>query len=482
MFGLGISLSPLLLAAVVAATHPDPAVGARRGAALAGLAWAAATAVTVSTSGDLFDALVLLLVVGMGATVLAYASRALRHEPYQRRFATTAPLVLLATAVSVTADQLELVLAGWLVTSLTTVALVSTGPPSADPARSVRLSRAFLVGDIALATAVVATLTGVAPSWVAAIALVTAAASRGAAGPFARWLPDTLAAPTPSSALLHAGVVASGVLVVIRHGATIAPDTTGALTLAIAAVATGAITCIAAEAVMTTRPDVKGQLAWSTIAQLGFTLMLVGFGFHVAAGLHAVAHGLYKGSAFLGAGSTVRSLVRRRQAGGAASSRIRWSTVAVTGLGAATAAGVVQASGTAWTTELALTLGLGLVAVASAARAAAGRLESPGQLLTVAGAAMTATAAYSAATVALKAQVDPELVVPGSVLPAIALVPALVGLAAVAATRDRALPGLWARVEAIGAPTPASVTPKPALRWERRTAVSTTRPATTSGA
>jgi hypothetical protein len=178
----------------------------------------------------------------------------------------------------------------------------------------------------------------------------------------------------------------------------------------------------------------------------------------------------------------VRSLVRRRQAGGAASSRIRWSTVAVTGLGAATAAGVVQASGTAWTTELALTLGLGLVAVASAARAAAGRLESPGQLLTVAGAAMTATAAYSAATVALKAQVDPELVVPGSVLPAIALVPALVGLAAVAATRDRALPGLWARVEAIGAPTPASVTPKPALRWERRTAVSTTRPATTSGA
>ena len=53
----------------------------------------------------------------------------------------------------------------------------------------------------------------------AAALVVIAALSRSAQVPFHRWLPATLAAPTPVSALLHAGVVnAGGVLLIGNPG------------------------------------------------------------------------------------------------------------------------------------------------------------------------------------------------------------------------------------------------------------------------
>ena len=120
------------------------------------MAWAAAVGtVLIGPSGGLFDALVLTLVIGTGGTVLAHAARALRHEPYQRRFAVVGPLLLAAVAVTTLAEPLELVLVGWLLTSALTVALVRTGPAEADPGRSVRLARAFLVGDAALALSLI---------------------------------------------------------------------------------------------------------------------------------------------------------------------------------------------------------------------------------------------------------------------------------------------------------------------------------------
>ena len=427
--------APLLLlpaAAVLAAITRDPARGARRGAVLVLMAWAAAVGtVLIGPSGGLFDALVLTLVIGTGGTVLAHAARALRHEPYQRRFAVVGPLLLAAVAVTTLAEPLELVLVGWLLTSALTVALVRTGPAEADAGRSARLARAFLVGDAALATAVVLTLTGRGPVALAAVLVVVAAATRGAAGPFMRWLPDTLAAPAPASAVLHAGVVASGVLVLLRHGSDVATSSDAALALAVAAVVLGGITCIVAEAVMTTRPDTKGQLAWSTIAQLGFTLVLVGLGFHVAAGLHVIAHGMYKSASFLGAGSAVRGLERRRSAPPAGAparlARLATATVALVATGA-----VVVASATAWTVELSLTLGLGLLAVWCATGAAVRRVVRRRDLLAIGAVSAAAAATYAALTLVLKAQVRPELAVVDPALPWVVILPVLLGLAAVA--------------------------------------------------
>ncbi len=438
-------------ASLVAALAPTPAGGARLGARLAAVGAIGAVAVAGWTT-DAFGVLVLALVLGLGATVLSYAARALRDEPYQRRFAVVAPLLVLVTATTVVAEHLAVVAAAWVATSVLAVLLVRTGPGTSAE-HSVRMARAFIVGDLALVTAVVMTLADIGSPTVAATLAVTAAAARCASGPFLRWLPDTLAAPTPTSALLHAGVVGGGAVVLIRHGEALAPTPGAALAMAVSALVVGGLTCVLAEAVMVTRPDVKGQLAWSTIAQLSFTLVLVGLDLHVAAGLHLVAHGAYKGALFLGSGSTVRSLVRRRQAGTGRREDVP-IRVAIGAACAAVVVAVVHTSGTPWTTELALPLLLAWVTALCLAGAAARRAVDLRERIAVVGGAAAAVATYAAATLGLKAAVGPAIEVAAPTLPGFLLVPVLLGLVSVAATRHRARPGLWAAIAAAGTPTP----------------------------
>jgi NAD(P)H-quinone oxidoreductase subunit 5 len=63
--------------------------------------------------------------------------------------------------------------------------------------------------------------------------------------------------------------------------------------------------------VMRTRGSVKGALAWSTCAQMGFVLIEIGLGAFDLALLHIVAHGAYKANAFLASGSGVPSAAQR---------------------------------------------------------------------------------------------------------------------------------------------------------------------------
>ena len=47
-------------------------------------------------------------------------------------------------------------------------------------------------------------------------------------------------------------------------------------------------------AIMLAKPDIKGALAHSTMAQMGFMILTCGLGLWAAAVFHLVAHGFYK--------------------------------------------------------------------------------------------------------------------------------------------------------------------------------------------
>ena len=132
------------------------------------------------------------------------------------------------------------------------------------------------------------------------VLVVLAALSRSAQVPFHRWLPATLAAPTPVSALLHAGVVNAGGILIIRMAPLATDDLARALTIV-----AGAATMAYGAAVMIVKPDVKGALAHSTTAQMGFMILTCGLGLWAAAVIHLVAHGFYKATLFLSSGSAV---------------------------------------------------------------------------------------------------------------------------------------------------------------------------------
>ncbi len=125
-----------------------------------------------------------------------------------------------------------------------------------------------------------------------------AALCKSAQFPLHGWLPDTLEAPTPVSALMHAGVVNAGGYLLIR--------TSTLLDLADGALASlalfGAITACLGTLVTSTQTEVKKQLAWSTVAQMGFMILQCGLGATLPALVHLVGHSLYKAHAFLSSG------------------------------------------------------------------------------------------------------------------------------------------------------------------------------------
>ena len=140
--------------------------------------------------------------------------------------------------------------------------------------------------------------------------LITGAALKTAQFPFHTWLPDTLEAPTPVSALMHAGIVNAGGYLLIRLSPLLAWSPLAMTSLAVL----GAVTACFAATVMLTQTSVKKSLAWSTIAQMGFMMLQCGLGAFSAAMLHIIAHSLYKTHAFLNSGDVLNQAAATRGA------------------------------------------------------------------------------------------------------------------------------------------------------------------------
>jgi NAD(P)H-quinone oxidoreductase subunit 5 len=122
--------------------------------------------------------------------------------------------------------------------------------------------------------------------------------------PFHGWLLQVMEAPTPVSALLHAGIVYSGAIIVLRTHELLVAEGAALILLVLVGLMTAAIASLA----MLTQTAIKSSLAWSTAGQLGFMLMELGLGLFVLALLHLITHSLYKAHAFLSSGSIVDQL------------------------------------------------------------------------------------------------------------------------------------------------------------------------------
>ncbi len=270
---------------------------------------------------DRLSAVLLLLVFGVSAIVQAYAVRYLAGDPRAYWFVGGAGLLTAASAGLTTASTLVTLALCWTLAGVALCLLLGTYwhlPAARDGVR--RTAIAFGLGDLALWAGVAVAsatwgridlqsgaggeLAGAVPA-VLGVLVVIAALSRSAQIPFHRWLPATLAAPTPVSALLHAGVVNAGGILLIRLAPLSSDDLARALTIG-----AGAATMAYGAVVMLVKPDVKGALAHSTTAQMGFMILTCGLGLWAAAVIHLVAHGFYKATLFLSSGSAIAA--RRR--------------------------------------------------------------------------------------------------------------------------------------------------------------------------
>ncbi|MFB6131744.1 MAG: proton-conducting transporter membrane subunit [Salinigranum sp.] len=254
-----------------------------------------------------------------GGIVHSYSRRYVAGSRTVDRFFVHAFAFTLAVMVLVAADQLVLFAAAWLAMGLAMARLIGhvRGWPQARVAGAV--ARRYFLGSSALlsvallalwwqtgATSIsgIATSIGAAPTAVVLIAaglLLLAAMVQSALFPFHTWLLSSMTAPTPASALMHAGFVNAGAILLVRFAPVVTVDP-GFMQVIVVA---GAASALLGKLLKTVQTDVKRRLGCSTVGQMGFMIMQAGLGFFGAAVTHLFLHGFYKAYQFLGSGGRI---------------------------------------------------------------------------------------------------------------------------------------------------------------------------------
>ncbi|MHA6802381.1 hydrogen gas-evolving membrane-bound hydrogenase subunit E [Salinifilum ghardaiensis] len=308
-----------------AAVPPAAMLGwslAHAGSALGGvprtesLAWAPLLGLEFTFRLDSLALLLTILVTGIGALVLVYSAG--YFAPGSGAARRSAPLLLTFAAVMlglVLADDLLTVYIFWELTTICSFLLVGQAGVSRESRRSsvqalmvttlgglVMLLGFVVLGETAgtyRISELAADPPGGAATAVAAVLVLVGAFTKSAQLPFHNWLPAAMIAPTPISAYLHAAsMVKAGVFLVAR----MAPVFAGVELWTVLAVVFGLATMIVAGWRALHEHDLKKLLAYGTVSQLGFLMVLAGPGTYttmLAADTMLLAHGMFKAALFL---------------------------------------------------------------------------------------------------------------------------------------------------------------------------------------
>ncbi|MFE6920164.1 Na+/H+ antiporter subunit A [Nocardia sp. NPDC057663] len=279
--------------------------------------WAPQISMDIDLRFDSLAAVMSVLVLGIGALILAYCGRYFaRGEARLGVFA--AELIGFAGAMFglVTSDNMLLLYVFWEITTVLSFLLVGHYAERAVSRRAAIQALlvtgagglAMLVGIVILGTRygsfLLSDLLATAPPAGTAVSVGIAlvligAISKSAIVPLHFWLPGAMAAPTPVSAYLHAAaMVKAGVYLVARLAPAFAQTTPWHLLLLPLGIATMLLAGWRAIQVH----DLKLVLAFGTVSQLGLLITMMAIGTPdaaLAAITLLVAHALFKASLFM---------------------------------------------------------------------------------------------------------------------------------------------------------------------------------------
>ena len=269
---------------------------------------------------DVVSSPMLLLVCTLALVVVRFSRSYLAAEGGLERYVRSLLLTLASVTLLVISNHLGVVIASWLATGIGLHQLLTfyrTRRQAVIVAHKEfllsRLADLFFFASVYLIDGEVGSLhldvvnafvaaNGLTPGLHLATALlVVGVLLKSAQLPFHGWIQLVMEAPTPVSALLHAGIVNIGGFVMIR----LAPLMAHAPLAQWMLVTVGLATAIVGALVMTTRTSAKVILAWSTVGQMGFMLVQCGLGVWHLALLHLLAHSCYKAHCFLTTGGAV---------------------------------------------------------------------------------------------------------------------------------------------------------------------------------
>ena len=178
--------------------------------------------------------MMMLIVTGVGALIIAYSVGYMDGEDEERRFFAYMSLFVFSMLLLVQSGNLLLLLAGWGMVGLSSYLLIGyhqERPSAIAAAKKAFVMNAFGDATMALALFLLIQHTGrldyagvvrAAPhsgtvANLIALGLLGGAVAKSAQIPLHTWLPDAMEGPTPVSALIHAAtMVTAGVYLIVR--------------------------------------------------------------------------------------------------------------------------------------------------------------------------------------------------------------------------------------------------------------------------
>jgi len=261
----------------------------------------------------------------LGLVIRKYATKYMWDEPGYKRFFILLNFIFSAIYMLVMSNNLVVLALAWQLMSIALYLLVTfnVGSKSAIKNGSWTMN-IHKAADLLFLLAVILTyktfgsfeLAELSEKWLAmsenpiddpmimaiGFLFLLAAMMKSAIVPFHVWLPYTSEAPTPVSALMHAGVVNVGGILLNKIAYLLL------LTPAVLNVAfvVGLFTAIFASLLMLVVSDIKRSLGYSTVGQMGYMIMEVGLGAFSLAIYHLMVHGIFKATLFLESGGLIK--------------------------------------------------------------------------------------------------------------------------------------------------------------------------------
>ncbi len=275
---------------------------------------------------DPLSIVMVLVITWVSFFILLYSTYFMAEDDGFGRFFAYMDLFVGFMLVLVLADNFLLLYLGWEGVGLCSYLLIGFWYKEEENVRAA--VKAFIVtriGDAALAVGlflifydlgtlnIQEALAQVPEKWLigsvmanaAAALLLGGALAKSAQVPLQTWLPDAMAGPTPTSALIHAStMVTAGVYLIARTHTffTMAPPVHYAIAII------GAVTVLIGGSSAQAQRDIKRVLAYSTMSQVGYMFLALGVGAWAASIFHFVTHAFFKALLFLCAGLVIKAL------------------------------------------------------------------------------------------------------------------------------------------------------------------------------
>lgn len=277
---------------------------------------------------DRLSAVMMVLISGVGTIIYTYSISYMYQDPHDRRYLALIGFTTSVLLCMVSSANLMMLFLFWQVLSYMLYLLAHNHAHAATLDGAFKIFTVLRIGDVAflsgtvLAYQLYGTLEfetlfaravdqpGMLSPWpgveisgptAVTLLLFIGGMSKSAQFPLHFWVPRSLYAPTPVSALLHAGIINAGGFLINRLAPLYGLSST---TLHVALVV-GTLTAILGATIMLAQNDIKKTLGFSTIGQMGYMIMECGLGAFSLAVFHLIAHSLFKATVFLNCGNVI---------------------------------------------------------------------------------------------------------------------------------------------------------------------------------